>query len=185
MKIHEKIKLILQEKGWTLKQLQREITDRFEENSITYLTLLRTVHGETKIRESSLFQIASALGMMPRDIRKGTDNEEEYIYVRYNKKAYWEVEKNDIGFAQGRLILLPGAKTEPLKDPEEIAPFVKWIYGLQGEMTCVVNTESGIEHFKITKNQSCHFKSTDFHYFENNTDKKSICLVIQNPKHLF
>lgn len=185
MKIHEKITLILKEKGWTLKRLQREIIERFEENAVTYLTLLRTVHGETKIRESSLFQIASALGMMPRDIRKGTDDEEEYLYIRYNKKAYWEIEKNDICFAQGRLVLLPGAKTEPLKDPAEIAPFVKWIYGLQGELACVVMTESGMQHFQIKKNQSCYFKSTDFHYFENNTYKKAICLIIQNPKHLF
>lgn len=185
MKISEKIKNLLKERNWTLKRLHEEIKDRFEDNSIAYQTLIRTVNGRTSIRESSLFQIASAMGIMPRDIKKGTEFEEQYIYIRYNKRAYWEIEKNDIGFAQGRLVLLPGAKTESLKDPAEIAQFIKWLYGLQGETTCVVMAEDGKEDFIIKKHQSCFFKSTNFHYFENKTSQKSICLVIQNPKHLF
>jgi len=188
MKLHEKIKLLIEERNWTIKDLQRKIEDRFDEDSIKYLTLLRTIHGETKVRESTLFQIALALGMWPKDIRKDTEDEEEFIYCRYNKLAYWEIEKNDLSFAQGRLILKPGARTESLKDDIEIAPFVKWLYGQQGSVTVtIINEDSVEEKHSIEKYQSFYFKSTTAHYFENTSDKKAVCLLIQNPKpkHLY
>ncbi len=184
MKIYEKIKVVLKEKGWKLKDLHREITDLFEENAVTYLTLLRTVHGETQLRESTLFQIASALSQTPTDLRKDTDEEEKYTHYGYNKKAYLEIESSNLDFLTARLVLLPGAKTEIEQDPTERGNFVKWLYGLQGETTCVVTTEDGLQKHIIGKNESFYFHSTHPHYFENHTDQKSVCLLIQNPKYI-
>ena len=184
MKIHEKIKLLLKEKGWKLKDLNKEIADLFEENAITYLTLLRTVHGKTKLRESTLFQIASALGQTPTDIRKDTDEEKKFTHYGYNKKAYLEIESSNLDFLTARLVLLPGAKTEIEQDPAERGNFLKWFYGLQGETTCVVMTDNSHEKHIIRKNESFYFRSTHPHYFENNTDQKSVCLLIQNPKYI-
>ena len=184
MKIHEKINLLLKEKRWRFKDLHREISSLFEENAITYLTLLRTIHGETKLRESTLFQIASALGQTPADIRKDTEEEEKFTHYSYNKKAYLEIESGHLDFLTARLVLLAGAKTEIEQDPAERGNFVKWLYGLQGETTCVVMAKNGPQRHIIRKNKSFYFHSTRPHYFENHTDQKSVCLLIQNPKYI-
>ena len=184
MKIHEKINGLLKEKGWKLKSLHREIVDLFEENAVTYLTLLRTIHGQTQLRESTLFQIASALGQTPAKIRKDTDEEEKFIHYGYNKKAYLEIESSPLDFLRARLVLLAGAKTEVEQDPVEKGNFVKWLYGLQGETTCVVIAENGPQKHIIRKNESFYFHSTQPHYFENPTAQKSVCLLIQNPKYI-
>jgi len=184
MKVHKKIKLLLAEKGWKLTTLQKEIDGLFEENAIQYRTLLRTIHGETKLRESTLFQIASALGTTPEYVRKDTDEEEKFIHFCYNKRAYLKVEVNNLDFLTAKLILLPFAKTEILQDPAEKGTFAKWLYGLQGETTCIIMAKNGMEHHKIGKNESFSFKSSDAHYFENTSEKKSVCLLIQNPKYI-
>ena len=184
MKVNEKIKLLLKERGWKLKDLHRRVLDLFEDNSITYLTLLRTVHGQTKLRESTLFQIATALEKKPDEIRKDTDEEEKFARYGYNKKAYLEIESTSLNFLTAKLVLLPAAKTETERDPIEMGNFVKWIYGLQGEVTCVVTTERGEEKHIIKRNESFYFNSTHPHYFENTTSKKAVALLIQNPKYI-
>ena len=70
MKIYEKIGLLLKERKLKLKPLHRKIQELFGEQAIAYLTLYRTVKGVTKVRESSLFQIATSLGMSPAEIKK-------------------------------------------------------------------------------------------------------------------
>ncbi|MBN1869523.1 MAG: hypothetical protein JW847_02970 [Candidatus Omnitrophica bacterium] len=184
MKVHQKIKLLLEEKDWTLKMLQRAIEELFEGNAVTYLTLLRTIHGQTKLRESTLFQIATALGKTPEEIRKETDEEEKFIRFGYNKKAHLEIESTNLDFLTARLVLLPQAKTETEQDPAEKGVFVKWLYGLTGETTCVVMTENGSERHTIRKNESFSFRSTYPHYFENNAGKKAVCILVQNPKYI-
>ena len=109
MKVNEKIKLLLKERSWKLKDLHRRIFDLFEDNSITYLTLLRTIHGQTKLRESTLFQIATALEKKPDEIRKDTDEEEKFARYGYNKKAYLEIESTSLNFLTAKLVLLPAA----------------------------------------------------------------------------
>jgi hypothetical protein len=184
MKLHEKIKLIIEKEGWNLSAFHRKIADLFEDHSIAYLTLYRTINGLTHVRESTLFQIASALGMSPEDIRKDTDEEAKFIRYGYNKNAYLEIESNALDFLTGRLVLMAGAKTEIEQDPLEKGEFVKWLYGLQGETTCVVSTENGWKKHSIGKNESFAFKSTNPHHFENSTNRKAVCLLIQNPKYI-
>ena len=184
MKINEKIKQLIKEKSWTLNALHQEIKKLFDENAVSYRTLLRTVHGQTHLRESTLFQIASILGKTPEEIRAGTDEEEKFTHYGYNKKAYLEIESTDLNFLTARLVLLPGAKTETEQDPAQRDDFVKWLYGLQGELTCIVATGNGQTRHVIKKNESFSFHSTHPHCFENNTGKKAICLLIQNPKYI-
>ena len=187
MKIHEKIKVLLKEKGWKVKTLHREIVDLFEDNAIVYLTLGRIIRGQTKLhdrlRESTLFQIATALGTTPLEIRKDTEEEEKFILLEYNKKAWLKIDNNNLEFLTGRLFLLPGARTEKEQDPIERGNFVKYIYGLHGEVTCVVTRDNREEKHHIKKNESFFFSSTHPHYFENNAGQKATCLLIQNPKY--
>lgn len=184
MKVYEKIKQLLKESGWKLNGLHKEIVDLFDENAVSYRTLLRTVHGQTNLRESTLFQIASVLGKTPEDIRKGTDEEVKTTHYSYNKNAHLEIESSNLNFLTARLVLLPGAKTETEQDPAERGDFVKWLYGLQGETICIVTGENGEERHLIRKNESFYFRSTNPHYFENQSNQKAICLLIQNPKYI-
>lgn len=184
MKIYEKINLLIEKNAFNLSALHRQIKELFEENAIAYLTLYRTVHGLTKVRESTLFQIACALKTTPEEIKKNTDAEAKINRYDYNKKAYLEVTDNSLDFLPARLVLLPGAKTQTEQDPIEKGNFVKWIFGLQGEMTCVVMTDKGLEKQIIVKNQSFSFRSTLPHYFENNSIQKTVSLLIQYPKYI-
>lgn len=184
MEIYEKIKLLVKEKPWTLRKLHREIVELFDDHAIAYLTLCRTVQGVTKIRESTLFQIASALKIPPDEIKKDTEYEEKVSRYGYNKKAYLEVEHNDLDFLTARLVLLPEAKTQMEQDPTDRGNFVKWLYGLQGKMTCIVVIGKEVEKHVIKKNESFSFNSTNPHYFENTSNKKAVCLLIQSPKYI-
>lgn len=184
MKIYEKIKGLLKDKGWKVTALHKEIADLFEENAITYLTLHRTLTGKTNVRESTLHQIAAALEKTPKDIREGTDEEEKFTHYSYNKKAYLEIETTNLGFLTAKLILLAGAKTATEQDPAERGDFIKWLYGLKGELNCIVTAEDGPQRHIIRKGESFYFHSTHPHYFENPTGKKAECILIQNPKYI-
>lgn len=184
MKIYEKIKLLLEEKGWSITQFHRNIKELYEDNAISYPTLYRTITGMTHLRESTLFQIASTLSTTPEDLKKDTEEQEKVSRYVYNKKAYLEVIRNELDFLTAKLVLFAGAKTQTEQDPAEKGNFVKWLYGLQGETTCIVVTESGVQRHIIAKDENFSFKSTNPHYFENNTGRKAACLLIQNPKYI-
>lgn len=184
MKIHEKIGLLIEENKLNLTSLHKKVKELFGEEAITYLTLYRTVHGLTKVRESSLFQIASALNMAPVEIKKGTDEEIEVDRYEYSKNAYFDVLTKDVDFLPIQLVLSPGAKTLTEQDPAEKGNFIKWVYPQKGEITCVITTEGGIERRVLQKNSKPFwFKSTYPHYFENTSKRKATCLVIQTPKY--
>jgi hypothetical protein len=184
VKIHEKIRLLIEENKLNLTSLHKKVKELFGDEAITYLTLYRTVHGLTKIRESSLFQIASALGMAPVEIKKGTDEEIEVDRYEYSKNAYFDVLTKDVDFLPIQLVLNPGAKTLTEQDPIEKGNFIKWVYPQRGEITCVITTENGIERHELQKtSKPFWFKSTCPHYFENTSNRKSTCLIIQTPKY--
>lgn len=184
MKIHEKIRLLVEEKKLNLAVLQRKIKELFGDEAITYLTLYRTIHGLTKVRESSLFQIAASLGVTPVEIKKDTEGDIEVDRYEYNKNAYFDVLTKDAEFLPIKLVLLPGAKTLTEQDPIEKGNFIKWVYPQRGEVSCVITAEGGIERH-VVKNlgKPFWFKSTYPHYFENTTKRKSTCLIIQLPKY--
>lgn len=184
MKIYEKIGLLLKERKLKLKPLHRKIEDLFGGQAIAYLTLYRTVNGVTKVRESSLFQIATALGLTPQEIKKGTVEDIEIDRYQYSKHAYYDVLSKELEFLPIKLVLFPGAKTLTEQDPIESGNFIKWVYPQQGEITCVITTEKGIEKYGIKKtSKPFWFKSIYPHYFENSTSRKSSCLIIQIPKY--
>lgn len=184
MKIYEKIKGLLKEKGWNASVFHRKIKDLFEDNAIAYLTLHRTINGVTKVRESTLFQIASVLGITPEEIKKNTEAQKKFNRYNYNKNAFLEVMDSCPDFLTARLVLLSNAKTQTEHDPLEKGNFTKWLYGLQGEMACIVMTENGVQKKIIKKNEAFYFKSTYPHYFENTSPNKAVCILIQNPKYI-
>jgi len=174
----------LNDKGWSVVDLHNEIVKVFEDDAVIYLTLHRTINGKTKFRESTLHQVAGALGKTPKQLREGTDEQETTTRYDYNDKAYLEIETTNLKFLTGKLILLAGGKTREEKDPPEKGIFMKWLHGLQGEMACIVTSAQGPERHIIRKGESFYFNSTQPHYFENLTSKKAESILIQDPKYL-
>ena len=196
MKLYEKIRLTRKEKGIKLKTLYERIAELFGENALNYESLCRIEKGRTQARESSIFQIATALGLSTQELKQDTELAEpkigEFIakkkligkYV-YNDKTYLEIlSGRDLEFLPMKLVLLPGGKTQVEKDPPEKGRFIKWIFGLQGKVTLTVETKEGIQGHIIGKEDKIYFESINPHHFENNTQKKSSCIIVQNPRYI-
>jgi len=184
MKLHEKIKKIIKEKGMKLTTLHKRIVIEHGENSISYLTLHRTIHGKTQLRESNLFQIASGLGVGTGELRKDTEYEILIPVIRCKDNYYIEVLEKKLPFSVNRLTLLPGGKTEVARDPAGREKYTKWIYGLRGEIKCFVIKKADVELKIVKRNDWFAFDSTLNHKFENNVKSNSCCLIYQNPKYL-
>lgn len=177
MKIQTKIQALLKEKKWNLSVFHKKIIAHFGRKSIAYLTLYRTINGHTQMRATTLTQIATALNLSPEKLTEGTCLESMTNQINYDKNNFLKIDKNNLGFTTARLHLNPGGKT-----PAEKESSIKWIYGLQGEITCLMATENGEERRVIRKNEhfgfSCHYP----HHFENNSKRKAVCLLINNPQ---
>ena len=184
IKLNEKLKKLITKKYKNLSRFHRELKNVFKDKSVAYLTLYRTVNGTTEVRESTLFQIATTLGISLPEIKKDTERPQVASTFHYNAKASLKIINSPENFLTAELVLLSGARTKPEQDPKEKADFAKWIYGLQGEIICIVLTPDEVQKKCIKKGESFHFKSSHPHYFENNTKRKSSCLVIQNPKYI-
>jgi len=195
MQPYEKIKNLMDQKGLSVVELHRQIRAQYGRKSISYLTLYRTVNGLTKVRDSTLGQVAETLGIPVKEIKKGAGQEDNHIRYDYDdkKEIYFEANDCDIMFAEnkkkmpflaGRLVIRPKGKTTIEQDPPGREPFFKWIYGLRGEVTCVIETNQGWERKSVKCGECFAFNSTLRHYFENNKKFKVMCIVLQCPKYL-
>ena len=112
------------------------------------------------------------------DLIKHDKRSEQYIH---NQKALADIlTPATRRFLAQELTLLPGGKTHTEEDPIEVGKFEKWIYCLAGEMTCVVGTEKHLLH----KSDCLSFESNIPHYFENNSSRKTHCIIVQNPRYI-
>lgn len=192
MKLHEKIRQVRKEKGLSLRDLQKRLTEIFGNNALRYNTLYRIEKGLRDARVSSLSQICIGLGISLKEIKEGTE-EEKFSLVEifkkgdrlaqyvYSEKAHAQIlSKEKHSFLGLRLLLESKGKTKLEQDPVELGKFEKWVYGLKGEITCAIREEKHI----IKKDEVICFESTLPHYFENNTGQKASCVIIQNPKHI-
>ncbi|MBI5452901.1 helix-turn-helix transcriptional regulator [Candidatus Gottesmanbacteria bacterium] len=129
MRLHEKIKNIRQEKGLSLKELHRLITNDFKEGAITYRTLQRIEAGDTDGKGSSLHQISTALGVTLSELKKDTEEETRPVdlikrnkrlgrYV-FNEKVYADLLiRQNRNFMAQELVLKPQGKTRLEQDLE-------------------------------------------------------------------
>ena len=192
MTLAEKIRKIRREKGLSLRDLQKRLQEIFGESALRYNTLYRIEKGLRDPRVASLTQICLGLGISLRDLKENTEEETSPLvdgikkhnkvaqYV-FSEKAYAQIlTKEKQPFLGLRLILHPGGKTKLEQDPVELGKFQKWVYGLKGEITCVI----GQKEYLIRKNEVLMFESNLPHLFENNTKQDASCIIIQNPKHI-
>ena len=191
MPTFEKIRQIRKEKGMTLRKLHHKLQEIFGNKALRYNTLYRIEKGLRKARVSSLSQICLGLGISLKDIEEAisddytlasvirkNDTLAQYIY---SEKAGAQIlTKETQPFLALRLKLESQARTKIEQDPIELGKFEKWVYGVKGKITCVV----GQEKLMLGKDEVVCFESTLPHYFENKTNQKSVCIIIQNPKHI-
>ncbi len=192
MELSEKIRQIRKEKGITITDLEKRLVEIFGKKALRYNTLYRIEKGLRDARISSLSQICIGLGISLKQLTAGTEEEKFSLadlirkrdkvaqYV-YSEKAYAQIlTKEKQPFLCTRLILEPGGKTNIEQDPIELDRFEKWVYGLKGKLICIV----GQVKYTIGKDETLCFESNIPHYFENNSIKRTVCIIIQNPKHI-
>jgi mannose-6-phosphate isomerase-like protein (cupin superfamily) len=189
MQVYDRIKKIREEKGLKLIDLYNRIAEQFGPRAIDYSTLKRIQSGKTKPTDFSLYRISMGLGIPLKDLKEDENAvvkfipcdkpEGRYDYTPVKAHADKLANRKLKGFLPQRLVLSAGAKTRIEKDPENTTEVIyqKWVYGLKGEITCVVNEE----RFILKRGDTCFFESHHPHYFENNSSKTSTCLVIQSP----
>lgn len=181
MFLADKIDGLIKERGLNFTEFHRKLKELFKRKSVSYQTLFRSVKGKTKMRVSTLFQIACGLGMTPSALKKDTEQEEKFIRHIYHKDAYFEETVDKLPFLAGWLVLKPKAKTANEQSPIKNTPSIKWLYGTQGQTTCFIETKNGLREQVIKYGDSFNFDSTQPHHFENRTKRKSVCVVVQFP----
>ena len=192
MEIHERIRKLREDKKLKLKDIYNLIREQWGPKAITYVTLKRIQSGKTKPKKLSLYQIALVLGVSREEL-EGKDPNALITFIdkddppgKYDHtpvKAFGDklsTQKLKGALAQ-RLVLQTGAKTRPEKDPDptENVTHQKWVYGLKGEIACMVDNERCV----VTPGNICFFDSHHEHSFENLGRKAASCLVIQIPPH--
>jgi len=193
MEIGEHIRKLREDRKLTLYDIYCKIKEQWGPKAISYRTLKRIQSGQTKPKRLSLYQIALVLGVSREEL-EGKDPKAIITFIdkddppgKYDHtpvKAFGDklsTSKLKGALAQ-KLVLQGQAKTRPEKDPDptENITYQKWVYGLKGEIACVVGNERCV----LTPGNVCFFDSCHEHYFENLSKRTSYCLVIQTPPHL-
>jgi len=190
MKLHEKIRHIRKNvRRIKLRQLHMKLVQLFGIKALSYKTLLRIEKGHTDGRASSIHQICVGLGVTLQELKEGTEEEmgvadivprsgrhERYYY---NEKVYAELLiSRKRRFLATALILPARAKTNIEADPSEVNQFEKWIYVTMGKLTMHISSDQ----YDLKKGDSLSFESSLPHFFENKSDSKAKCIVVQNPR---
>ena len=191
MKLYNKIRAMRKAKNLTILDLHKKLMDAFGKKALAYNSLARIEQGKTKPQVNSLLQICVGLGINIRELKEDIEEESALVNVvkknkrtdryTYNEKTYAEMlTPMKRGFLCTELVINPGGKTILEQDPIGERKFEKWIYCLKGSCACHIGQEVHI----LKRGDCLSFESTLPHYFENNTDKNSSCIIVQNPRHI-
>jgi len=187
MKIYEKMRKMREDFGLTIQDVQDRCISIFgKDKSMSYRTLQRIERGHIA-KFSSILKICCALGVTLEELLKETDLEDRLVIRKkerideytYNDKVHASVISSPSrGFLALELTLKPQGKTQTEQSPKD-RTYEKWIYVIEGELTCSL----GKEKYILNSKDSLSFNSTIPHYLENNGKKTCVCTTLQNPKH--
>jgi len=187
MKVHEKIKKIREDFGLTIQEVHDRCVSIFgRKEAMSYRTFLRIERGQVA-KFTSILKICYALGIPLGELLKDTELEQRLVIKKnerideytYSEKVHANVISSPSrSFLALELNLAPKGKTTLEQSPKK-GIFEKWIYVVEGQLTCHL----GDETFFLTTKDTISFDSSVPHYFENGTKKKCICVLIQNPKY--
>jgi len=189
MKLHEKIRSIRKDKGLKLTDVCHRIEEHFGPRKIHYRTLQRIEAGETEPTEFSLYRICFALQIKLSDLLEENESIAKFIpknkpqgrfeYLNTTSYATKLSTRKLKGILPQKLFLSAGDRLPMEKDIDESGEkiYEKWIYGLKGETTCIVNGKK----YTLNKNDVLFFEAHHPHNFENNSSKSAVCLIIYCP----
>ena len=193
MKLYEKIRMLRERYGMSLRDLHKKITAYFGDKALSYDSLSRIELGHSaSLRIKTLNQISTALNISLKDLKEGTEEEESKIvsiikardkrtntYV-YNENAIAEImTPRESAFLTIELNLEPSGSTREEEDPTDNNKHEKLVSGLHGQVLVYVGNEKHL----IKRGDSVYFASNIPHHFENPSKKmEARCLIVQNPK---
>ena len=187
MKLHQKIKKIRKDLGLSLQDVYtRGVAVFGGKQALSYKTLQRIEKGQIA-KFSSVLKICYALGVPLEEMIRGTELEQRLVIRKkerldeytYNEKVRASVVSGpNRSFLALELILEPSGTTAVEQSPTD-GKYEKWIYVVEGELTCVLDGE----RFTLLSKDTISFDSATPHSFENRGKKKCICTVVINPKH--
>ena len=168
MKLYKKIKKIREDMGLTIQDVHgRGITVFGPKKALSYRTLQRIEKGQLA-KFSSVLKICCALGITLEELIKNTELEDRMVIRKnerldeytYNDKVYASITScPSRSFLALELTLESGGKTMAEQSPESKS-FEKWIYVVEGELTCII----GEEKFVLKKKDTVSFNSSIRHY---------------------
>lgn len=187
MQLYEKIRKVREDLGLTIQDVYARCLTIFgPEKAMSYRTLLRIESGRIA-KFSSVLKICCALGVTLEELLKDTELAQRLVIRKkerideytYNEKVSASVVSSPTRtFLALELTLQPSGRTALEHSPQE-GIFEKWIYVVEGLLTCHL----GAEQFILASKDTISFDSAIPHYFENKAKKTCACVVIQNPKH--
>lgn len=204
MKLYEKVRNIIRERGISIAQFHRMVENEFQDKTLSYRSFKRILSGASAINEAFLTQASFILSIPLSKLKEDTEEETQPVdYIpknkrlgnfMFNSKAIAEILiKRNRKFQVIELILEPGGKTKLEQDPFEVADFEKYIYCLQGKIACFV----GGQRYVLSAGDGLSFKSTLPHWFENlmkatkegkkaKTRKPNVsrCIIFQDPRYI-
>ncbi|MCU0666868.1 MAG: XRE family transcriptional regulator [Candidatus Omnitrophica bacterium] len=189
--LKEKLKKLRQEKKISRQQLYEKLKAIFADKAIKPNSIWRIEQGLTRARISSLEQLCVGLGVSLKDILPPLSQETKLAQIirkkerinryNYNKNSRIDMISSDtLDFLCQELTLSKKESTPAEEDPLQLGRFFKWVYCLRGKITCAV----GAEKHNLAKGDCLSFESNIKHYFQNNSDKTSMLLIVQYPKHI-
>ncbi len=187
MKLYEKIRKVREDLGLTLQDVyDRGVAVFGADKAISYRTLQRIEQGQLA-KFSSVLKICCALGVTLEELIRDTELQDRMLIrqdERVDEYTYNDQVRASITSSPNRSFLAlemtldPGGSTGLEQSPKN-KPFEKWVYVVEGELTCRI----GDECFVLTKKDAVSFDSSIPHRLENASPKKCVCVLIQNPKH--
>ncbi|MCP4651921.1 MAG: cupin domain-containing protein [Candidatus Omnitrophica bacterium] len=189
MQLHQYLTQIRKDKKLKIQHLHNKIKKIFAKKAVSYRSLLRILQGHTQGRESSLYQVCIGLGITPAQLKENIMSQPDAIdYIKrslrkdkyiYNENASAELLAGpERSFLTMELTLKAKGKTKPQGATTTEVKSEKWVYGLFGKTTCVIDDKT----YQLDKGDCLSFNGNLPHYFKNKTSKKAQCLIVQTPR---
>lgn len=135
---------------------------------------------------SSLSKYCTILGIALSELFKDTELEDR-VLIKKNERPGGYIDKGRVcsgivnnpnqGFLMQEFILEPSQETTVDQAPVEKGKFQKCLYVVKGELLAYIEKEE----FLLKARDSLSLDSTKAHYFKNNSRKKCIFVVVENP----
>ncbi len=185
MKHYEKIKRIRKSLNLSMPDVYKQASAFLGQQKTVSLSTMSRIEEGKPVKLSSIVKYCSLLGITLKDLFKDTEFEERLVIRRkeraggygFNQGHSYIVNNPNQLFLAQEFTLEPSAKTPSDYALANKGKSEKWVYVVRGQLTCVILAEK----FVLKGQDTISFDSTKPHYFENNSKKKCLFIVVENP----